>query len=188
MKSLTILKSVVLATLIFSACQPAKKQEDSSETAKAQNDEIFDDRDDEKDADFIVNAVAANLAEINLAQLALNKSTDMEVKKMATMLETDHTKVLRSLTGYANSNGISVPTTETDEAMKDKNDLAEMNGKDFDLKWCKQLQKNHKNSIRKFESRVNKTEDVVLKELLSSTLPGLKGHLEMLQQHEERIN
>ncbi len=187
MKSLTILKTVVLSTLIFSACQPNTKQEDSSETAKAQNDEIFEDRDDEKDAEFIVNAVAANLAEINLAQLAQNKSTDMEVKKMATMLETDHTKVLHSLTGYANSKGISVPTTETDEAMKDKNDLAQMSGKDFDIKWCEQLQENHKKSIRKFESRMNKTEDVALKDLLSSTLPGLKSHLEMLQQHEERM-
>ncbi len=81
MKSLTILKAVVLATLVFSACQPTKKQEDSSEVAKDQNDEIFDDRDDEKDADFIVNAVAANLAEINLAQLAQSKSTDVDVKK-----------------------------------------------------------------------------------------------------------
>ena len=187
MKPLTILKAAVLAALIFSACQPNKKQEDSSETAKEQNDEIFEDRDDEKDADFIVNAVAANLAEINLAQLALSKSTNMEVKTIATMLETDHTKVLHSLTGYANSKGISVPTTETNAAMKDKNDLAQMNGKDFDMKWCEQLQKNHKKSIRKFESRMNKTEDKVLKDLLSSTLPGLKGHLEMLQQHEESM-
>ncbi len=187
MKSLTILKAVVLATLIFSACQPTKKQEDSSEIAKDQNEEIFEDGDDEKDAEFIVNAVAANLAEINLAQLAQNKSTDMEVKQLATMLETDHTKVLHSLTGYANSKGISVPTTENNEAMKDKDNLVQMSGKEFDMKWCAQLQKNHKKSIRKFESRMSKTEDVALKDLLSSTLPGLKSHLEMLQQHEERM-
>ncbi len=103
------------------------------------------------------------------------------------MLETDHTKVLHSLTGYANLKGISVPTIETNEALKDKNDLAQLSGKDFDMKWCEQIQKNHKKSIRKFELRMNKTGEVVLKELIFSTLPGLKGHLEMLQQHEERM-
>ncbi len=187
MKSIAIFKTVVVATLILSACQPSKKQEDSSEIAKEQNDEVFEDRDDEKDADFIVNSVAANLAEINLAQLALGKSTDSEVKNMATMLETDHTKVLHSLTGYANAKGISVPTIETEDATKDRKELSEKSEKDFNEEWCEKLQANHKKSIRRFESRMNKTEDQVLKDLISSTLPGLKSHLEMLQKHEEKM-
>jgi len=134
-----------------------------------------------------VNAISANQAEINLAQLALNKSTDGEVKKIATMLEADHAKVLQSLQGYAAVKGISTPTSETEDATKDRNDLAEEDGNDFDKKWCEKLEVSHNKSIRKFESRMNKTEDIALKDLIANALPSLKSHLEMLEQHHENL-
>lgn len=186
MKSKNIIKTTMLAiaVLAFASCQPNKNQEDSSEIAKEHNDAVIDDKNMEKDADFIVNAVAANLAEINLAQLALAKSTNTDIKEIAGMLEADHTKVLSSLKGYATSKGISTPTIETPEATEDRNSLAEKSGKDFDKKWCEKLQDNHNNSIRSFESRLDKTDDVALKDLISRTLPDLKNHLQMLKDHE----
>lgn len=100
MKPIHILKTFALATVILTSCQPTK-EDDSSEIAKEHNEAVLTDRADEKDADFIVNAVAANLSEINLAQLALSKSDNNELKEIAGMLEEDHTKVLNSLKGYA---------------------------------------------------------------------------------------
>ena len=76
------------------ACEPKKQEtvadQESVEVAKDANDSTFEDRDDEKDADFIVNAVASNYAEIKIAQLANNKATDPKVKDIANMLVTDH--------------------------------------------------------------------------------------------------
>ena len=188
MKSLTILKTFVLASFIFlAACQPNKKQEDSTEIAKEQNDEVFDDRDDEKDADFVVNTVAASYAEIKLAQLAIKRSNDSEVKKMASMLEADHKKMLKELQAYAGKKGISLPGKETDEAQKDINKLAEKDSKDFDEDWCDMLEDSHQKTINKFESRIDKTEDAELKNWISKTLPGLRNHHEMLKKHEDRV-
>lgn len=79
------------------------------------------------------------------------------------------------------------PSTETNEAKEERNDLAEKAGKDFDKEWCDKVQSSHKKSIRKFESRIDKTEDAGLKNLLSTNLSGLKNHLAMLEQHEEII-
>jgi putative membrane protein len=186
MKISSMIKTLVLAVMIIAGCQP-NKNKDSSEVAKEQNDAVIDDNKEEKDADFVVNAVAASIAEINLAQLALSKSTDSNLKQMATTLAADHTNVLRSLQGYAATKGISVPTSETEEAMEDRNDLTEKAGKDFDKEWCEHLQSDHKKTIDKFESRMNKTEDVALKDLISNTLPVLNSHLDMLKSHEEAI-
>lgn len=97
MKPTGMLVIITLTTVILTSCQPSAREDDSSEIAKEHNDLVITDKDDEKDADFIVNAVAANLSEINLAKLALKKSTDSDVKKIAGMLEADHTKVLSSL-------------------------------------------------------------------------------------------
>jgi putative membrane protein len=180
--------TAVLFIVCMAACQPSKKQDDSTEIAKEVNDSTFSDRDDEKDADFIVNTVAGNYAEIKLAQLALNRSSDVKVKEMATKLEADHTKILNELKAYANKHGITVPMEETDDAMKDISSLSEKDAKDFDEKWCEILEDKHEETINKFESRIDKTEDVELKNWISSTLPGLKGHLDMIKQHEESLN
>lgn len=183
MKQLLLFKVAGLA-LILGACQPENKQQDSAEVAKDQNDAVIDNRDEEKDADFIVNSIASNYAEIKLAQLALTKSTDGEVKEMATQLEKDHTKVLKELQGYAAKNGISVPTQETNEAMEDRGDLAEKDAADFDEEWCEMVQRNHENTIENYESRIDKTEDMELKNWITNTLPGLRTHLQMLDKHE----
>jgi len=189
MKLITILNTISAMALIvcFTSCEQKKQTEDSAEVAKEQNDSIFNDRDVEKDADFVVNTVAGNYAEIKLAQLALNKSSDSKVKEMATMLEADHTKILNELKAYADKNGIVVPMEETDDAAKDMDKLAEKDAKAFDEEWCEMLEDKHQKTIDNFEARIDKTEDAELKDWISATLPALKSHHEMLKQHEDTM-
>src|SRR5688572_32865083 len=98
MKSITLFKSLtaILILLLAVACG-TKKQEDSTEIAKEANDEAIDDRDEEKDADFVVNTIAGNYCEVKLAQLALTRSKDPGVRKMAQGLEADHSKIITDL-------------------------------------------------------------------------------------------
>ncbi len=81
MKSFTLLNSVtaVIMTLLIMACQPAKK-EDSSQVANDKNDTAFN-KGEEKDADFIVNTMAGNYAEIEMAELAVRKSSNTDINK-----------------------------------------------------------------------------------------------------------
>lgn len=177
----------MMMVVLFMACG-SKKQEDSAEIAKESNDAVLEDRDEEKDADFIVNTIAGNYCEVKLAQLAQTRSKDAGVKEIATMLEADHNKIITQLKGYAAENGISVPLEETDEQKKEINDLASESDPDkFDEKWCDMLEDNHKKTINKFESRLNKTEDLELKNWITATLPSLQGHLDMLKKREESI-
>ena len=169
--------------LVMAAC--GTKKDDSAEIAEEQNDEKFEDRDLEKDADFVVNTVASNYAEIKLAQLAKGKATDAKIKKMADMLEKDHTRIVDELTAYANKHGISVPLEETTEAAKDYDQLAEKTGGEFDEKWCETLEDKHEKSINNFEARLDKTEDPELKDWITATLPGLRTHLEMLKERDD---
>lgn len=184
-RTLLTLAGGLLVVLLAMSCEPSKKQEDSVEVAKEQNDSAIADRDDEKDADFVVNAVASNYAEIKLAQLANNKSIDPGVKELANKLETDHTKILKELKAYANVKGISVPMEESPEDTKALTDLEGKGPKDFDKEWCEALEDRHEKTINKFEARENKTEDARLKEWIAATLPELRSHLEMLDKHKD---
>lgn len=187
MKSLITLNTFtsLLLTFIITACQPTKKEQGSAEEATQQNEANLD-RDEEKDADFVVNTVSGNLAEITMAKLALKKSTNEEVKSLAIMLEKDHTKVLDELTIFAAKKGIATPTLETSGAEKDSDYLAEAEGRIFDKKWCEALVDKHERTIAKFERRSNKTYDMELKKWIDATLPTLKSHLAMLKKHEEK--
>jgi putative membrane protein len=190
MKSINCFRTLTALSLllIVIACEPNKPKE-SVEIAKDTNDAVLDDRDNEKDADFIVNVMAGNYAEVKLAQLALDRSTNDGVKKTATMLETEHARIITELKGYATKNGITVPLEETDDAKEEYNNLAEEKElDDFDEKWCDKLATKHEETINYFEQRLDKTEDVELKNWITATLPGLRGHLDMLRTSEEGLN
>ena len=146
------------------------------------------DQDEEKDADFIVNTIAGNYAEIKLAKLAQTRSNDKGIKDMAQMLEKDHNQVLNDLKSYAGKNNITVPIEESNDAKKDYNDLAEIQDVNkFDEKWCNMLKDKHQKSIDNFEKRLNRSEDAELKTWITATLPTLRMHLDMLKQNEDRL-
>jgi putative membrane protein len=189
MKVITL--NVVTAFVLFivaSACEP-KKQADSAEVAKETNEAAIEDSDDEKDADFVVNTIAANYAEVKLAQLAQSRSNDGGIKDLAKMLENDHTKVIGELKSYASEKGIAVPVEETNDDKEEISKLAGISdGNEFDEKWCAELKNRHEKSINKFEKRLEKTDDMELKDWVAATLPALKTHLDMLKENEERLN
>jgi putative membrane protein len=189
-----ILTLVSLVSLL--ACNEAKREndgdgydqkEDSKEQAKDENDAKFDDNDMEKDADFVANTVAANYGEIKFAQLANQRSSNAEVKKIASMLVTDHTKTLGELKKFAQSKSISVPVEEDDEARRKTDRFSDEAGKDFDKKWTKEMIDRHEETINKFEKRLDKTEDADLKAWINKTLPTLRHHLDQLNTCNEKI-
>jgi putative membrane protein len=186
-----IFRLLTLVSLVsMLACNEAKRDsenEDSKEVAEEANDEKFEDNDLEKDADFVANTVAANYGEITFAQLANERSSDPEVKKIATMLVTDHTKTLNELKSLAQAKAITVPVEADDEAQRKTERFSDEAGKDFDKKWCKEMIDRHEESINKFEKRLDKTEDPELKAWITKTLPHLRMHLEKLNAHHEKI-
>lgn len=189
---ITTIFAALFMTAAIISCNPSKKGENSVKIAKDANakdakDKNHETQKDENDANFIVDAVAGNYAGIKMAQMALTTSTSAQVKDIARMLEADHTKMLNELKGYATKNGISIPMEESQEAKNNMKDLSEKNWNDFDKKWCSLLVNKHEKTISSFEDRWNKTEDTELKDWINKTLPGLKSHLEMLKEHEEKM-
>lgn len=179
--------AIALMGLMAFSCGP-KQNTDSNEAAEEANEDKFQSRDTEKDAQFVAEAVAANYAEIQLAQLAIQKSNDTEIKNVAQFLETEHNKVLAELKDVAGKRVISVPSSEDDAARRKIEDLTkEDDVKDFNKEWCKTMVDKHEKSIEKFETRMNETEDAELKAWLSGTLPHLRDHLDRIKACHERI-
>lgn len=178
------------------ACNEAKREndsdaaydnDDSKEQADEANDEKFEDDDAESDADFVSETVASNYGEIKFAQLATTKSTNAEVKRIANMLVTDHTKTLGELKTLAQAKAISIPVEEDDEARRKTDNFSDEAGNDFDKKWCKEMVDRHEETIKKFEKRSEKTEDAELKAWIDKTLPALKHHQQELEACHKKL-
>jgi putative membrane protein len=192
----SIFRMLMLVSLVaMLACNEAKREsdngennsEDSKEQAEEANDEKFDDNDMEKDADFVANTVASSYGEIKFATLAKQRSANPEVKKVADLLVSDHTKSLSELKTLAQTKAISVPVEEDDEARRKIENFSDEAGKDFDKRWCKELMDRHDETINKFERRIDKTEDADLKAWINKTLPVLRAHHEKLKAVHDQI-
>jgi putative membrane protein len=190
MKKIWNLMPMIVAALFFIACEPKKDNanKDTNETAEEANDDKFQTNKAEEDADFVAEAVASNIAEIEMAQLAVQRSDNPEIKEIGRTLENEHNKLLKDLQDLAAKKTISVPAAGEDADRRKIEDLnKEDDIKDFNKDWCKALVDKHENSIEKFEKRLQNTADPDIKALINQSLPHLRSHLEKLKATNEKI-
>lgn len=108
------------------------------------------------DRNFVHDVALANMAEIDLAQLALQQSTNTAVKKFAQMMIDDHTKAGDQLKAIASQHNIEVPMQIDDDHQDVHNKLAEKKGTDFDQEYASKMVDGHQDFVDKLESRIDK--------------------------------
>jgi putative membrane protein len=174
--------SIVLAG--FVSCNSSK--DESKAQAEDANEQKFD-KAAEKDAQFVVDQVAGNYAEVKLAQLAQQKSTNTEIKSIAAMLESDHTAVLNDLKSFATKKNISVPAEESQDAKDKIQKLNEEQPAAFDKTWCDELIAKHEKGIKTYEDASTNLEDPELKSWAANLVPKLKMHHEKLEACQKKL-
>ena len=174
--------SIVLAG--FVSCNSSK--DESKTQAEDANEQKFD-KAAEKDAQFVVDQVAGNYAEVKLAQLAQQKSTNTEIKSIAAMLESDHTAVLNDLKSFATKKNISIPAEESQDAKDKIQKLNEEQVAAFDKKWCDELMAKHEKGIKTYEDASTNLEDPELKSWAANLVPKLKMHHEKLEACHKKL-
>ena len=183
-RSLAFLGGLGLSLFVLHAC--GGNPDDPKEIAEDQNDERFDDRKSEKDANFLVEAAAINLEEIKLGELAQQKGTLEDTKALGKMMVKEHTAAWNELKALAASKSITIPQVLTEDGQDAYDDLNEETGLDFDKEYAGTMVKGHKSAIRKFENASSNAEDGDIRNWASSMLPGLRTHLEHSEACKEK--
>ena len=151
----------------------------TEEVAKEQNDAKFNENAEQDNAKFLVKAAEINLEEISLGKLAEEKSTHADVKSLAKMMVTAHTKASEELKGLAAKKNISIPAENTQDIkdayqkLSDKKDQ-----KDFNKSYVDMMVDGHKNAITLFEKESTESSDADIKAWATSMLPELRKHLD----------
>ena len=126
---------------------------------------------------FVTQAATTDMAEIELAQLALKNSQDAAVKKLADQMIKDHTASSAKLKSIAGKDNLTLPTGLDAAHAAVKSKLASLKGKDFDKAYSMEMAKGHDKAVALFESASQATGMTPdLKQFATSTLPTLREH------------
>lgn len=149
----------------------------TKDTSEEMNDENFDKRKDEKDAQFLVNAAEIHMEEIGLAKLAQQKGTTSPIKELGRTIELAHQNSLDELTTLAKRKKITIPNTITDQGDESYRSLNEKTGDDFNESYATLMIKKHEDAIAVYEKGSKKSRDKQITEWANTTLTALRQNL-----------
>lgn len=137
---------------------------------------------DEADAKFTTEAAVGGMAEVELGKMALEKSSNPQVKEFATMMVKDHGMANTELMAIAKQKNITLPTTVDDEHKKKMEDLSKKTGADFDKAYVSAMVDGHKSTLKLMEDESKDGKDADLKAFATKTAPIVQSHLQMINK------
>jgi putative membrane protein len=130
------------------------------------------------DRKFIDQAANSGMFEVQVAQLAVSKATDPNVKSFASMLVDQHTAANNELVKIANAKGVELPAAPKHSLRREIEKLGKKNGAEFDRDFVREVGlKAHEKDIKAFEKASKDVKDADLKAFVDKTLPVLREHL-----------
>lgn len=140
------------------------------------------------DADRLTAIAQANIAEVDAGKMALEKSTNAEVKQFAQMMIDDHGKGLDETKKVAASKNLTLPT-ETDAAHKKMAaDLKKLSGAKFDKQYvAKAGVEDHSKVHAALKDDIAKAKDADVKALVTKLEPVVAHHGEMARKLDAEL-
>jgi putative membrane protein len=136
------------------------------------------------DQKFLKEAVAGDLAEVNMGRLAQQNGQSEDVKQFGQMLQNDHGQHLQKAQAMAQQMGVTPPTDPMPKAKKMYDRLSKEQGAKFDKAFAKAMVKDHKEDIAKYQKEAKSKGP--LAQFAEETVPTLQKHLQTAQSIENK--
>lgn len=189
MKKLIYLAAISAVVFTFQACnggtKDAKAMADSLNKAKDTTSNVMATGGiavDAADAKFATTAAVGGMAEVALGKLALEKSSNAQVKEFATMMVSDHGKVNEELMSIGKMKNITLPMTVDSDHQKKMDDLSKKTGADFDKAYVSAMVDGHTSTLKLMNDEAKDGKDVDLKAFAAKTAPMVQSHLTMINK------
>ncbi|WP_339523937.1 DUF4142 domain-containing protein [Pseudomonas sp. EA_35y_Pfl2_R111] len=136
--------------------------------------------------DFVEEASAKGIAEIETAKLALEKASNQDIKNFAQTMIDDHSKANLTLGKLASQKELEV-SDDAELINQAKALILKLRDEDsFDKAYMNNQVMAHKQTIDLF-NRASKSEDEQIAAFAKETLPKLQHHLQMAEQINAQI-
>lgn len=136
---------------------------------------------------FAMQAATNGLQQVVLANLALDKSSNADIKSFAQTIQTDRSAANDTLKSIASKDVVTMPTDMTAEQKTAITELKAKNGAAFDKAYVDTMARSLGNAIRQFEdgSKTASTHD--LRQFAASMLPQISEQLKTAQSLQARM-
>ena len=147
-------------------------------TARAQSDQ---------DKQFLMTASQSDYTEMTFSKLALQKSTNPQVKQYAQKMITDHTKLEAEMKPFADKMGVTPVTTLDADHQQKYDQLSSMSGTDFDKGYMSAMDTDHHKSLDNFKSELSSTQDPSFKKVVAKGEKVVAQHTEMADKMSTKM-
>jgi putative membrane protein len=130
---------------------------------------------------FLANTAQGSGAEVALSRLALERSTNPEVKRFAQKTIRDHEKLNQEITQIANRRGMTVSMEPDATEDKISTHLSKLSGNEFDREYMSEMIADHAKMTAKLDAQTKQTKDSELQQWAARQLPLFQEHLHTAQ-------
>ena len=141
----------------------------------------------QSEQDFLTEAAQADLAEMDMAQIALQNSATGDVRDLANMIKSDHTSALEDLTELMKGKNVSQPKSIPARTQQDIGRMKTLTGGEFDREFVNMIVSEHQKVIEMFRDQQSTAQCPDVKKYVEDTLPRLEMHLEKAQRLQTKL-
>jgi putative membrane protein len=138
---------------------------------------------------FVSKALQGGVAEVQLGQLAEQKSQSNDVKQFAQKMVSDHTQMSEKwFKPVAKQMGVSEPKGPSKKDKKLIQKLQGLSGQDFDTQYIQAMVKDHKEDLKDFKSEAETAQDPNVKQIATQGSNIIQQHLQLIEQIAQAHN
>ena len=130
---------------------------------------------------WLMSSIQTDLAEISAGKLALSKSSNLAVRRIAIRFIRDHTGLLRSGAALAARLGVPVPHSPSPTQVWAAQILQTLRGRTFNHWYASQEVAGHKESIQMTAFEIRNGTNSAVRQAARMALPMLQAHLRLAQ-------
>jgi predicted outer membrane protein len=127
--------------------------------------------------EFLVQAMQDAMAEIQICEMAIEKSQNPEVKKFAQSMIDEHGRMGRELEKMAADKKIDVPRTIRREQEMTVDELSSLSGRDFEQRWIQYNIDVHERDVKIFQHYAGEQSDRDIADMAKKHGDTLAKHL-----------
>jgi putative membrane protein len=134
------------------------------------------------DRTFVSRAMQGSMAEVQIAQLTLQKSSNDQVKQFAQRMIDDHNKLNEQMKPVADQLGVKAPDQISKNDRKTIAKLQGLSGSAYDQAYIKDMVRDHKQDLSQFQTEASSGQDQTVKDAANQGSKVIAQHLQMAQQ------
>ena len=141
----------------------------------------------DQDKQFLMTASQSDYTEMTFSKLALQKSTNPQVKTYAQKMIDDHTKLEAQMKPFADQMGVT-PVTALDATHQQQYDqMSSLSGTDLDKAYMSAMDTDHHASLDNFKTEESSTTNAPLKATVKKGEKVVAQHTEMADKMSKKM-